>query len=235
VLRRLLYPLARQLLSDRTIRLLYYDVLRLWARLRRVTARNVQPAQPRLHLGCGKRHISGWLNIDLSGSDYDIDLASGRLPWRSSVFDTVVSQHLIEHLELERELLPLLGEVYRVMKPGGDLWISTPDMEKIAQIYNAGAIEMLKADRLERFPDYPFSAYNDMPAQQIVNHYFHQLGQHKNLVDFSLLAWALNRAGFTQINRVNEADLLERFPDFPSRADESHSLYVRASKLEGTS
>jgi predicted SAM-dependent methyltransferase len=235
MLRRALYLLSRCILSDRTIRLLVLDGLRLWARIQRGGARDVEPSHPRLHLGCGKRRLPGWLNIDAAGSDYDVDLASGRLPWRSGVFDAVVSQHMIEHLELEQELLPLLCEVRRVMKRGGELWISTPDMEKLAQAYVNGLTGVLKADRLDRFPQYPFSTYEDMPAQHMLNHYFHQLGQHKNLFDFALLAWVLGKAGFTSIERVSEADLLARFPDFPPRSDDLHSLYVRAQPLEAQS
>jgi hypothetical protein len=56
---------------------------------------------------------------------------------------------------------------------------------------------------------------------------------HKNLFDFTLLYWALTESGFVEIQRVEEADLLARFPEFPPRHDELQSLYVRArSPLE---
>jgi hypothetical protein len=70
---------------------------------------------------------------------------------------------------------------------------------------------------------------NGAPAQQIVNDIFYQWGEHKNLFDFGLLEWALKKAGFGAVRRVAEADLLERFPDFPSRSDDLMTLYVVAS------
>jgi hypothetical protein len=51
-----------------------------------------------------------------------------------------------------------------------------------------------------------------------------------NLFDFPLLKYVLGRAGFDDCVRVDEKDLLERFPDFPPRRDDYQSLYVRATK-----
>jgi hypothetical protein len=38
----------------------------------------------------------------------------------------------------------------------------------------------------------------------------------------------LKRSGFRDVRRVSEADLLARFPEFPFRGDDLHSLYLRA-------
>jgi hypothetical protein len=71
-------------------------LLRLRARVLRKSEYDVVPSVRRLHLGCGSRLVNDWLNVDVVDSDYDVDLASGRLPWRSGVFDTIVSEHFIE-------------------------------------------------------------------------------------------------------------------------------------------
>lgn len=228
MLRKVSFSLARRFLSERTIRLLYYDLLRGWARFRRIGQSEVEPPSPLLNLGCGRRRFPGWLNVDLSGSDYDVDLSAGKLPWRSAAFDAASCQHFVEHLDLEEELVPLLREMRRVLKLGGEAWISTPDVEKICRAYQEDRLAVFRADRMARFPDYPFSHDPAMPDQQMINHYFHQLGQHKNLFDFDLLRWALREAGFVNIRRVCEADLLARFSDIPARRDDLHSLYVYA-------
>jgi hypothetical protein len=31
----------------------------------------------KLHFGCGERKVNGWLNVDLVGSEVDVDLTSG--------------------------------------------------------------------------------------------------------------------------------------------------------------
>lgn len=68
-----------------------------------------------------------------------------------------------------------------------------------------------------------------MPPQEMINRIFHQGGEHKNLFDFELLSWALKKAGFGSGEQVGEADFLNCFPEFPRRADDYHSLYVRAT------
>jgi predicted SAM-dependent methyltransferase len=186
--------------------------------------RNHMPATERLHLGCGKRHVPGWLNVDVYGSELDLDLACGRLPFPDRSFSAVVSQQVIEHLWLDTELLLLLRELKRVCKEGAEVWLACPDMDKVCEAYCADRGKSLIDDRQQRWPAFQL----DAPPQQIINVLFHQQGQHKNLFDFQLLQWALQRAGFASCTRHNEQDLLDRFPEFPVRGDDYTSLYVCA-------
>lgn len=223
---RLLHtPLAKRVFSTRTRKLMEFDIRRLQARLKRYKHKAVMPLSTKLHLGSGKRRVAGWLNVDVLGSDFDIDFASGRLPWPSRVFDCVVSQHVIEHLDLNEEVVPLFGELRRVLKPGGEIWLSCPDIDKICRSYLERRMADLLEDRKPRWPSYSLEG---MPPSQMINDLFHQRGEHKNLYDFELLAWALTTAGFVDVRQVVEADLLERFPEFPARQDDRQSLYVRA-------
>jgi predicted SAM-dependent methyltransferase len=183
-------------------------------------------AASKLHLGCGKRRVAGWFNVDVAESEQNIDLAAGRLPWRDGQFSAVVSQHVIEHLELESELLPLLAELHRVMAPQGEIWLSCPDLATICNSYTLDRGQGLVDDRKTR--PHTDIKMDGVPPQHMINRLFHQSGEHKNLFDFELLEWALTKAGFQQCVRVVEADLLKRFPEFPPRNDDYVSLYVRA-------
>jgi predicted SAM-dependent methyltransferase len=138
-----------------------------------------------------------------------------------------VSQHVIEHLELHSELLPLLRDVHRVLKPGGEFWLSCPDMKTACRFYVDGQIQRLVDDRRARWPDY---SLNGVPAQHFLNDLFHQHGEHQNLLDFELLTWALQEAGFANVQQKTEADLLRRFPGFPKRDDDLQTLLVQANK-----
>lgn len=221
--KKLAYDTARLVFGRRTIQLMWFDLIRLRARLRRIGRYRIDPLVRQLHLGSGARHVSGWLNVDAAHSDLDIDFTH-RMPWRADSFDVIVSQHVIEHLELFSELLPLLIELNRVLRPGGEVWLSCPDMEKVCRFYIEGRADELVLDRARRDG---YSTHG-APAQHIVNDLFHQWGEHKNLFDFEILAWALNRSGFTDIHKVDEAALLARFPDFPARHDDAQTLYVAA-------
>jgi predicted SAM-dependent methyltransferase len=213
-----------RLLSTRTVRSLKFDLLRFRARLRH-QRKQIAPGSSRLHLGCGKRRVSGWLNVDVSGSEYDIDFACGILPWPTGSFDVVVAQQVIEHLDLDTELLPLLSELRRVSRPGAQIWLSTPDIESICESYRQDRGRALEADRKLRWPDFDL---RDRPSQHMLNVLFHQGGEHINLFDYDFLRWMLERNGFTNCQRTNEDAFRRIYPEFPERNDDDMSVYVRA-------
>lgn len=223
-LKKSAHRVGRTLLATRTMNLMWFDMLKTRARIQHLGRREVTPSYDRLHLGCGSRHISGWLNVDVAGSDCNIDFTSP-LPWKANSFSVIVSQHVIEHLELFGELLPMLAELRRVLRAGGEVWLSCPDMKKICQLYADGRVAELVDDRMNRDRRY---STQGAPPQQIVNDLFHQWGEHKNLLDFDIAKWALEHTGFSDVREIAEADLLERFPDFPVRNDDIQTLYVTA-------
>ena len=208
------------------MRLIEFDLKRARARWKRYGARELLPAFPKLHLGSGPRRVPGWLNVDIAKSNCDVDLCSGLLPWRSSSFEVVVSQHFIEHVELEEELIPLLKELGRVLRPGGEIWLSCPDIEKLCRSYIDYRMTDLLEDRAKRWLAF---SLGEVPTVHLINHLFHQDGEHKNLFDFELLEWTLKKAGFVNIEHVTEADLLAHFPEFPRRDDDLQTLYVKAA------
>ena len=48
-----------------------------------------------------------------------------RLPFRDDAFDEVFSSHVLEHV---RDLIPLLGELARICRPGAVLRIEVPHL-----------------------------------------------------------------------------------------------------------
>lgn len=235
-LRRKVKQMVYFVLSKRTVDLIRFDLLRARTRLRTQGKKDLYPSSKRLHFGCGSRKVEGWLNVDLYGSDFDVDLATGRLPWRDNTFEVALSQHVIEHLELGSELIPLLKEIRRVLVENGEIWLSCPDIAKICKSYHDHKMVDLIIDREDRFRLYWESEWSldkqagveGIPSSHMINLIFFQGYEHRNLFDFDLLEWVLDHCGFVDIERVNEDAMLNQFPEFPRRGDDKQSLYIRA-------
>lgn len=143
----------------------------------------------RLHLACGTNVMPGWANVDLEGpaSVIKLDLTAP-LPVPSGALDAVYSEHFIEHID-RPQAQRLLAECHRVLKPGGVLRVSTPDLRTIVQHYLAGRID----------------AWHDMhwrpetPARML-NESMREWG-HRFLYDAEELEAALRAAGFRQVER----------------------------------
>jgi len=85
------------------------------------------PARPpvAIDLGCGQRKRPGAIGIDvarLPGVDIRADV-TGTLPFRDNSVDEVYASHIVEHLD---DLPAFMGEVWRVCKPNGLVYIRFP-------------------------------------------------------------------------------------------------------------
>ena len=83
----------------------------------------------RLHLGCGRTILPGWVNVDcvsLPGVDVVADLdecRTKRLPFDDSSVGEFLMSHVIEHVH---DTLALMQELHRIAKPGAKLVARTP-------------------------------------------------------------------------------------------------------------
>ena len=210
-----------------------YELLRMLAfefkrwKSRVSAPKRFETKHTKLHLGSGARMLKGWLNVDMIGSELNLDFATGKLPFLNAQFEVIVSQHVIEHLTMEDELLPLLNDCFRVLKQGGHIWLSTPDMEKVSKSYINNQCSDMITDRKERLPHWNMDG---VPSQHFLNDIFHQQLEHRNLFDFELLKWCLEQSGFTQVKRIDEPSLLAEYSEIPQRNDDYQSLYVKAMK-----
>jgi SAM-dependent methyltransferase len=79
-----------------------------------------------LELGCGRVKAPGAIgvdsNFDATAADVIADLNCS-LPFADNTFDEVRAIHVIEHL---RDVMKAIGEVHRVTKSGGTVYLVTP-------------------------------------------------------------------------------------------------------------
>ena len=90
----------------------------------------------KLHLGCGKKHWPGYINIDgapANGKQPDV-LHDFRypLPYDANVVSEIQAIHLFEHF-YPHEAAGILSDWRRVLKPGGRLVLEMPDIYKSAK------------------------------------------------------------------------------------------------------
>jgi len=159
-----------------------------------------EPGVRKLHLGCGGNILSGWLNTDLepgSSNVARIDLTE-QLPFEDASFDYMFSEHVIEHLSY-RQGLAMLCECHRVLRPGGRLRISTPDLAFLVDLYAAE-----KSDVQLRYIDWAtanFLCKAPVRADTFVINNFVRNWGHTFIYDEKVLRVSLSIAGFRAVTR----------------------------------
>lgn len=98
----------------------------------------------KLHLGCGWRNFGkNWIHID--GGDYDhLDYKDiTKLPFDDNSVDVIYTSHVLEYFDRE-EVIDILNEWKRVLRPDGILRIAVPDFESMCNLYIDGKISLDK-------------------------------------------------------------------------------------------
>jgi len=86
----------------------------------------------KLNLGCGEDIRDGYVNIDTianKGVDLVCDITK-RLPFEDGVCEEIIAQDILEHLTRE-QLIKTLGEISRILKVGGQLFVRIPNINAI--------------------------------------------------------------------------------------------------------
>ncbi len=193
---------------------------------RRIEKRFQNNRQLKIHLGCGKRVMTGWVNVDCfrgAGIDLVGDLRSP-LPFADGSARMIYSEHVLEHLQQD-DAIRLLRECQRVLAPEGILRIGVPDAEIYFKAYISGDQSFF--DELQHLG----GAVNPLRTPiEVINHMFRMGPHHLFAWDWPTLNLALTEAGFVSTKKCAsaEASSTEICLDDPSRAFET--LYVEASK-----
>jgi predicted SAM-dependent methyltransferase len=156
----------------------------------------------KLHIGCGGNQVRGWLNTDyLPGSRNVFHLDATRtFPFADGQFDYVFSEHMIEHVSYARGMT-MLEECRRVLKPGGKIRISTPDLAFLVGLYSGARSATQRAYVSWACDELPEVVPADNPAF-VVNNFVRNWG-HTFIYDETTLRAALIEAGLTDIRRCD--------------------------------
>ena len=139
----------------------------------------------KLHLGCGKRIIPGFVHIDAIDYPHVDHVATiDNLSFiQDNSVDVIYNCHVLEHFK-RRDVGRVLQEWLRVLKPGGTLRISVPDFAKLCEVYQQHHQLNLVIGALFGRQDYLYNI-------------------HYNVFDFASLSAELESVGFTNVRRYD--------------------------------
>lgn len=157
--------------------------------------------QVKLHLGSARRRLKGFVNVDREYSE-GIDLVadvSDLSSFKNSSVTEIYTSHTLEYFDKE-EVRGVLAEWKRVLSPGGFLFVSVPDFERLIQIYaSSGQIERILGPLFGRWR-------NDVNGETLY---------HKTVWDFRSLSACLEECGFESVARFDPISYLTSIdPEF---------------------
>jgi predicted SAM-dependent methyltransferase len=171
-------------------------------RARRIRRYLNSTEEPRLQLGSGPHELPGWLNSDLLLGDIYLDITR-RFPFPDASLAYVHSEHVIEHVP-EEAGAQMLREIHRILRPGGVVRLTTPDLAKLVAIYEDRSPVVSRDD----YAQYLEAGTYGVPhahAAQVLNTAMRAWG-HQFLYDEEDLVARLTDAGFSKIERVEPGE-----------------------------
>lgn len=161
--------------------------------------------EKKLNLGCGANILRGWLNVDFDPVSAEVVYldATARFPLPDGAFDFVFSEHMIEHVSYA-QAEHMLRECFRVMKGGGRIRISTPDLKFLVDLYASDKSPVQEEYVRKTAEESGVKAVDT----HIINRFVREWG-HQFIYDEKALRIALEEAGFKEIERcaLNESRL----------------------------
>jgi predicted SAM-dependent methyltransferase len=95
----------------------------------------------KLNLGCGSVQPEGWVNVDkeVFGQEYQFELTPD-IAFNANHFDVIVAHCSIQMNEF-KAIPTLLETLFKILKPGGAIRISLPDIIRGFEAYKAKDID----------------------------------------------------------------------------------------------
>ncbi|MFQ5469338.1 MAG: sulfotransferase domain-containing protein [Gammaproteobacteria bacterium] len=163
--------------------------------------RSASEAVARLHIG-GKQPHPDWKILNaIPGPEVDyVGNAKDLSQFEDNTFGEIYGSHVLEHFDYARELIDVLKEWRRALKPGGKLYISVPDLDKLAYMF-------LQKDKLDF--GQRFHVMRMIFGGQLDDYDFHKVG-----FNDEILGMYLREAGFENIKVVDEFGIFEDTSSF---------------------
>ena len=169
----------------------------------------------KLHLGCGKRYLDGYIHVDIADFehiDYKIPVDDLSI-FKSGEVDEIYASHVLEYFD-RSYVITVLKEWKRVLKPGGILRLAVPNFLKLVEVY--------KSSKDLSSIIGPLYGKWDIGDQEFI--------YHKTVYDEDSLNILLKEVGFKNIKIWDWKDFFKDYKDFD---DHSQAYYPHMQKNFG--
>ncbi len=139
----------------------------------------------KLHLGCGKRYILGYVHIDVvkyEHIDYLMNIDDLSM-FEDNSIDIIYNCHVLEHFH-RYKCSKVLSEWYRVLKKGGILRTSVPDFEALNNLYSITKDLSLVIGPIFGRQSYLYNI-------------------HYNIFDYPTITDNMKKVGFSEVRKYN--------------------------------
>jgi predicted SAM-dependent methyltransferase len=181
-----------------------------------------------VNVGSGGRGLQCWVNIEIDRHrDTTLCLDVRRqLPFSDGSVRRILIEHVLEHVDFRQDVPVMLRDYHRVLETGGVLRIIVPDAERFVKAYAMNNIAAWKELNWD-----PTNLPSDIHTpMHVLNHIFHQSGEHMFAYDFSTLAMTLRKAGFKRVEKAAYRTSADPELAIDQENHAPYSLYVEAIK-----
>jgi len=162
----------------------------------------------KLHLGCGKRQLPGFVHVDLANFPHvDYRHSVDRLKmFPDGSADLIYASHVLEYFD-RFEAKRVLMEWNRVLCASGALRLAVPDFRALAEVYfESGKLDLILG---------PLYGRMEIPGIESVIY-------HRTAYDFEALKELLEHSGFGDVHPYDWRQTIHRHVDDHSQAYVPH-------------
>ena len=169
----------------------------------------------KLHLGCGKRYLEGYIHVDIAKFEHiDYQLPIDDLStFNSNTVEEIYASHVLEYFD-GNDVVNVLNEWKRVLKPSGILRLAVPNFPKLVEVYQSSKdLSSILG---------PLYGKWDIGNQEFI--------YHKTVYDENSLNKVLEEVGFKNIKSWDWQEFFKEQKDFD---DHSQAYYPHMQKDSG--
>lgn len=165
-------------------------------RLAKTMITNLLDKNEKIQIELGSQKFrEGWIIVDIGlGADLRLDLTND-LPFPDNTVTSIYSSHLLEHFSYT-DMINLLKEIYRILKPEGTFSVAVPDASIFIQAY-------CTKDNSNIWNLITTSSFNYNSRIDYVNYIAYMNGEHKMMFDQENLTLILKNTGFSKVSKRN--------------------------------